>query len=422
MKRIQIIGYLFTLTVATVLCIATAEAKDIVIGFSGPLSGPAAEYGRDCVNGLDMAINEVNTAGGIDIKGKKHHLKLVKLDDMIDTTQAVMNARRLKERYNAVAVFNPVTAMVQAIMSINQTRGREFLMMAYSSSPSIAKRNNELTIVVPPTFSVYAHIFSQWAWDKGYRKAGILLTNENYGNEWTEFFKMFWEDHGGAITSIMPANYYTETDFSAQISAVLATSPDVMLIGGPSATTALVIEQSRNLGYEGGFVLIDQAKLDWISDVLKGTELLKNAVGVGVVSSLPGPITPRFNKTYSENYKGFVTWEACLHYGAVMAIARAIEAAGTADDVRAIRKAFPKAYPMLADKVPAEVHGLTADGRQEMLASVQSIEDGKLTPPVLYAWWPKTREEFSKIERATLFTSALQWLEVPDYRVSRAAE
>lgn len=409
-------GCLFlALTVSAALSINTVEAKEIVIGFTGPLSGPAAEYGRDCANGLDMAVNELNAAGGIDIKGQNYKFKLVKLDDMIDPTQAVMNARRLKERHDAVAVFNPVTSTELAIMSINQQKGREFLMMAYSSSPGISKLNNELTIVVPPTFSVYAQIFSQWAWDEGYRKAGILLTNENYGQEWTKFFRNFWEKNGGKVTSVMPANYYTDTDFSAQISAVLATHPDVMVIGGPSATTALVIEQSRNLGFKGGFVLIDQAKLDWISHILKGTDLMKDAVGVAAVSSLPGPITPRFNKTYTENYKGMVTWEVCLHYGAAKAIARAIEAAGTVDDIRAIRKAFPKAYPLLSDEVPAEVHGLTADGRQQMLASVQSIANGKLSPPILYAWWPKSKEEFLKVKETTLFSGDLQWLQVSDY-------
>ena len=70
------------------------------------------------------------------------------------------------------------------------------------------------------------------------------------------------------------ANYYTETDFSPHISAVLATKPEVILIGGPSATTALVIEQARGLGFKGGFVLIDQAKLDWITATLKGSELI----------------------------------------------------------------------------------------------------------------------------------------------------
>ena len=416
MNKMKKIGYLFSvLTVALLLLNNTVEAKEIVIGFTGPLSGPAAEYGRDCVNGLDMAVNELNAAGGIDIESQKYKFKLVKLDDGIDPTQSVMNARRLKELYNAVAVFNPVTATELAIMSINQEKGHEFLMMAYSSSPSLPKLNNELTIVVPPTFSVYAQIFSQWAWDKGYRKAGILLTSENYGEEWTKYFRNFWEKNGGTITSVMPANYYTETDFSAQISAVLATAPDVMVIGGPSATTALVIEQSRNFGFKGGFVLIDQAKMDWISNILKGTDLIKDAVGVGVVASLPGPITPRFNKTYAENYEGMTTWESCLHYGAVMAIARAIEAAGTVDDIRAIRKAFPKAYPLLSDNVPAEVHGLTADGRQQMLASVQSVENGKLTFPILYAWWPKNKEEFSKVKKAALYSADVKWLEVSDY-------
>jgi branched-chain amino acid transport system substrate-binding protein len=362
-----------------------------------------------------MAVNELNKAGGIEVDGRKYDFTLVKLDDMLDPTQAVMNARRLKEQYGAVAIFNPVTAMTLATMSINQEKGSEFLMMAYTSSPGIAKLNNKLTIVIPPTFSVYAQIFSQWAWDQGYRKAGIILTSENYGDEWTRFFKKFWETKGGEITSIKPANYYTQTDFSAHISAVLATDPDVMLIGGPSATTALVIEQTRNLGYKGGFVLIDQAKLDWIINLLGSTDLIQNAVGVGVVADLPTPITPYFNKTYAANYQGMVTWEACLHYGAVMALARAIDAADTADDIRAIRKAFPQAYPLLGDKVPAEVHGLTEDGRQQMLASVQTVDDGKLTSPVLYAWWPKTLEEFKAVENRAQSPGNLKWLQVSDY-------
>ena len=55
-----------------------AHAEDIIIGFSGPLSGPAAEYGQDIVYGIDMAVNEINAAGGITVKGKKYNFKLGK--------------------------------------------------------------------------------------------------------------------------------------------------------------------------------------------------------------------------------------------------------------------------------------------------------------------------------------------------------
>ena len=75
-----------------------AEAKEVAIGFSGPLSGVAAEYGQDCANGLDMAVNDINAAGGITVGGEKYTLKLVKLDDRIDPTQAVNNCRRLQDQ------------------------------------------------------------------------------------------------------------------------------------------------------------------------------------------------------------------------------------------------------------------------------------------------------------------------------------
>ena len=85
----------------------------------------------------------------------------------------------------------------------------------------------------------------------------MVVTFGSYGDEWRSAFKEYWTKKGGVITADKPANYYTETDFSSPITAAMATKPDVMLIGGPSATTALVIEQSRNMGFKGGFIMID---------------------------------------------------------------------------------------------------------------------------------------------------------------------
>lgn len=44
---------------------AVSQAEEIVIGYTGPLSGPAAEYGQDILSGVDMAIKELNAAGGV---------------------------------------------------------------------------------------------------------------------------------------------------------------------------------------------------------------------------------------------------------------------------------------------------------------------------------------------------------------------
>jgi branched-chain amino acid transport system substrate-binding protein len=85
----------------------SSRAAEIVIGFSGPLSGPAAEYGQDIVSGIDMAVKEINGSGGIKVGGQTYTFKLEKLDDRIDPTQAVNNARRFKTN-KAIAVFNGV--------------------------------------------------------------------------------------------------------------------------------------------------------------------------------------------------------------------------------------------------------------------------------------------------------------------------
>jgi hypothetical protein len=89
-----------------------------------------------------------------------------------------------------------------------------------------------------------------------------------------------------------------------------------------------------------------------------------------------------------------------LHYGAALAVAKAVEAAGSTD-VLAVRKAFPKAYPLLGDQIPATVFGMTADGRQKMMCSTQEVnKDGKLEPPKLEVWWAKTDKEFEAIRKA----------------------
>ena len=424
MKFFKVIGFMALAATLFVWC-GVSEAKDVVIGISAPLSGFAAEYGQNCVNGMDMAVKTINKAGGIRIKGESYNLRMVKFDDRLDPTQAVTNSRRMREQEQAIAIFQPITPNALAMMNINQEKGHEFIVMAYTSSPALPKRGNKLTITVPPTFSIYAEAEAKWAYAQGYRRAGVVVTNEVYGVEWTDFFSRYFKKLGGTITAVKPANMYTETDYSAQLTAVLATKPDIILAGGPSATTALMVEQARNLGYKGGFVFVDQAQIDQMARVLKGYKLLHDSMAVGTVQDLPSAITPWFEKTFKENYKGAMyTWEVALHYGAVLAIAKAVEAAGTTD-VLAVRQAFPRAYPLLGNQVPASVFGLTSDGRQKMMCSTQTIsKDGKLNRPILQIWWAKNKKEFDAVAKAAADPKnagsgpAVEsvWMKAEDYR------
>ncbi|HOJ52905.1 MAG TPA: ABC transporter substrate-binding protein [Syntrophales bacterium] len=408
-RRVILLTFLFALIGPP----SVSLAGEIVIGYTGPLSGPAAEYGQDCLFGLDMAIRELNAAGGIEVKGTKYTFKLEKLDDRADPTQAVNNARRIRAA-KGIAVFNGVFTTLAAMAKINEEPGNEFILMAYTSTPKVVQLGNKLLIgTTAPPFPAYIQVFVELAMkEEGWKKAAMLCTLGAYGEEWRHAFANYWKKKGGVITIDKPANYYIETDCSAPLTAVLATKPDTILIGGPSSTTALVIEQARSMGFKGGFILIDQAKMDYIADILKGYKLFGNTIGVAGATNMWTPILDSWVKNYRAAYKRRPTSESLRNYGAMIALSRAIVAAGTPTDVKAIRAAFPKIFPILGDKVPTELYGIQPHGRMMMAGAVQKVVQGELKPPVQYYHWIKSDKEWQEINKITKYKTERRWLKV----------
>lgn len=384
-------------------------ANEIVIGYTGPLSGPAAEYGQDCLNGVDMAVNEINAAGGVTVKGKKYSFRLEKRDDSIKPDVAAAHAQELRKNHKAIAIFNPVYGTMTALMKMNQERRNEFLVMGYTSVPTAAETGNKLTIILTMPFTSYIKYMSEIAWKNGWRKCAMVATAGPYGEAWRKVFGGVWQQKGGTITFDKPANYYTRTDFAGPLAEALATNPDFMLIGGPSGTTALIIEQARAKGFEGGFVLIDQAKLDAIHSVMEKPLNMEGCIGVAMFESIEYPVTQTFLNSYTSQYKRGVTWECVVHYSSTHALAKAIAAAGSVDDVRAIRAAFPSAFPMLGDKYPMEIYGIQANGRLVSTPVIQTMKYARFSQTNLYVWWANTQKEFDAVQKMTKGTIPLIW-------------
>lgn len=375
---------------------AVASADEIGIGFTGPLSGPAAEYGQDCFNGVDMAVNEINAAGGVKVQGKKYTFKLEKLDDRADPTLAKNNAIRFVSQNKAIAVFNPVATTIGAIMAIPE---QNFIIAAFSSVHTIMDKKHPMIINPVPNFVAYAKNFSIVAWDKGWRNGAMVVTLGAYGDAWRTVFKAVWEKKGGKILADKPANYYTETDFSAQLTAAIATKPDFLVVGGPSAPSALVIEQARSLGFKGGFVLIDQAKPDYIAKTLGNMKLLEGMISTGDIKALPLPIMPAYSKKYNAAYKGsVVNAENCLNYNMMHIIARAITAAQSLD-AKVVRQNIAKALPTAGDKFPNELFNIEENGVMNCGTIMQYVINGKFSKVDYVISFPKTKEEFEKIKK-----------------------
>jgi len=403
----------FILLAVTILALTwavpAAMADDIVFGFTGPLSGLGAEYAEDCTNGLEMAIDEINQRGGVTVRGKKYTFRLEKMDDKVSPELAVANARKLCNEHKAIAVFNPVATTVAPLMEINQEKKNEFILMGYTSVPTMSKKGNKLLVIQAVPFTLYVDIYAKIAWDKGWRRGAMVVTQGEYGQAWRNLFAAAWTKRGGVIAADKPANYYTRTDYAVPLAEALATNPDFLLIGGPSATTALIIEQARARGFEGGFIMTDQAKLDAVYAVMQRPLGMEGCIGIGMVGSTGFPAHDAFARSYAARYKRAPTWESVLNYTHAHALAQAIEAAGSVDNPAAIRAAFPKVFPMLGDKYPVELWGITTTGILIYHPLVQTMRHGRFTQATGYIWWLNTQKEFAAMKQMSKGTTHLVW-------------
>ena len=397
--KIILLGSMFVLALAAWTSVCAAE--EVVIGYSGPLSGPAAEYSQDSINGIDMAIREINAAGGISVKGETFTFKLKRLDDRAGMDQAIINARKFVNQDKAPVVFNSLATTIGALLKINEAKGGEFLLVGYSSVHTHHNQGNRLLINPTPDFRSFVKAASDVAWQKGYRNGTMVVTLGEYGDAWRKHFRTVWEKKGGKIIGDIPVNYYTETDFSAQLTSALATRPDFLLIGGPSATTALAVEQVRSMGFKGGFVLTDQARMDYIADILKNRKLMEGMIGIANVADLPYPASAGFAAKYKETYKKAATWESALNYNTMHVLAKAMTIAGSARDPYAIRKAVGKALPLLGDKYPSELFSIEENGVMHSAGIVQNVENGKFQKAYYTLDFPKTRAEFDKYKKVS---------------------
>lgn len=357
---------------------STAFAQQVVkIGYSGPLSGGAALYGKNVLSGMEMAVAEIN-AKGLEVGGQKVKLEIVALDDKYNPSETAINTQRLVQEHKAAAVLVPHSGGSFAVMATNEAQ--KVLLLSYTSVPQITERNNKLTLRIPPEFTSYIKPFVNHAMTKYGKNVAIANADHDYAKAWTAAFKPAWEAAGGKVVAENPMSYNRATDFYSGVSRVLASKPDVLFVGGASEPTGLVIKQARELGFKGGFVIIDQAKMDEIGKITGGYGPLEGSIGVLPVVEDSTPVTKAFVERFRKVNPGRdPSSEVSLNYTAVHATALAMKLAGSTTDAAAIRAQLDKAFKTLpTENNLHEMNGVDARGGSTANTRVAIVEGGKV--------------------------------------------
>ena len=355
-----------------------ALAQEVVkIGYSGPLSGGAAQYGKNVLDGMQMAVAEINAASP-EVAGKKVKFEIVALDDKYNPSETAINAQRLVQQHKTAAILVPHSGGIFALQTTNERSN--FIVLAYSSVPQITAKGNKLTLRIPPEYTGYIEPFSKYEIERFGKKVAMVGADHDYAKAWAAAFKPGWEKLGGTVVAENPMSYNRATDFYSGVSKALADKPDVMFIGGASEPTALVVKQARELGFKGGFIIMDQAKLDEMARVLGGYAMLEGAMGVMPVIEDARPEMKAFVERFGKVYPGRTPGsEAQWNYTTIHATIKAMQLAGTTSDAAAIQAKLDAAFKSLTPAAnPGEIKGVDERGGTITQVRGAAVKDGKI--------------------------------------------
>lgn len=296
---------------------AFAAEKEIRIGVVGPMTGPGVQYGASMKEAAQLAVDEINAAGGVN--GRKIVLFLE--DDESNPAKAVSSMQKLLNKDGiAVAIGHYNSSCTLATMQVTQ-RAKTPMLCPISTAAAITESGNKYIFRNCATNPMQVGQLANWAFvnltKPGGTKAAVIYENTDYGTGLTEIFVDMVEKNPDWDIVVKESYNPADTDMIAQLTKIKATNPDVLMIGGNLTEAAVIIRQSKEIGLNiqimglgGGFSNDRFAELAGVSNV-------EGIVNVSYFEkSSTNPLAQEFVKNYIAKYNkdpdmfGAATYEA----------------------------------------------------------------------------------------------------------------
>jgi branched-chain amino acid transport system substrate-binding protein len=324
---------------AAAMLAGTVHAQDLVvkIGHVGPTSGGIAHLGKDNENGARMAIDDLN-AKGVMIGGKKAKFELLAEDDAGDPKQGTAAAQKLVD-----SKVNGVIGHLNSGTSIPASKVYSDAgipqISPSATNPKFTRQGFKTTFRVVADDVHLGGTLGRYAVKEMKGKSIAVIDDRTaYGQGVADEFEKGVKGSGGAITKREFTNDKA-TDFTAILTSIKASKPDIVFYGGMDAVAGPMIRQMKQLGIT--------AKLVGGDGICSG-ELPKLAAGAmadgQVVCAEAGGIDPSdkvavkgledFKAKFKAKFNADVQIYAPYVYDATMVMADAMAKAGSADPAK----------------------------------------------------------------------------------------
>lgn len=325
MKKLWIgIGMIVIVVLAVVLIITQTkkEPNEIKIGILSSLTGESARYGQNALNGVMLAIGEINGMGGV--KGRR--IKLIIEDDASQASRSVSAFKKLATVDKVPIIIGPISS--SAAMSCSPI-ANELKVVLFSPAAATPKFTSPRDYTFRNRVSSDYEITSlaQVAYQKlVLRKIAILYVNNDFGLGSKLSFENRFQELGGTIP-IVETFEEGSTDLRTQLSKIKNANTESILIVGQGTEGGYALRQARELGIKTQFLSVLSIQRE---DVLKIAG--DASEGVIYVAPIYKPTSFQQGKNFEEKYKNKFHANSDLFagngYDAVYILVEAIKTGG----------------------------------------------------------------------------------------------
>ena len=329
MKKLNVVlmGAALLLTACGGAKESAEEAKVMKLGGIGPLTGPLAIYGVTSTNGSKLAFEEINKNGGI--LGKQ--VEYIVLDEKGDSTEAVTAYNKLVDE-GVVALIGDITS--KPSLAVAEVAAQDNLPMI---TPTGTQFN--ITEAGPNVFRVcftdpyQGVVLANFAKNNLNAETAAVVVN-NSSDYSDGVAKAFVEQAEKLDLKVVAKEGYSDgdKDFRAQLTKILPTNPDVLVVPDYYEQVALITTQAREVGIKATFVGPDG--WDGVAKTLDASAYgaVENSYFTNHYSLQDqSPKVQNFLKAYKEAYNEEPSAFSALSYDAAYMMKAAIEKAGTTD-------------------------------------------------------------------------------------------
>lgn len=366
-----------TLAAMLVACFAgcqpsAANGKVLVIGGSGPLTGDYATYGTSVKQGAEIAVEEINAAGGVNGITFKFSLK----DDESDPAKATSAYNMLMDEGMQVSLGGVTSGASLAAAEESKKDGILLVTPSASQKECVQYDNCFRICFTDPDQGTYSADFI--ANNKLATKVAIIYDNSN---DYSKGIRDTFVSQAGKVgLQVVADEAFTSdsnTDFSTQLTAVKNSGATLLFMPIYAQEAASILTQAK-----GVLTGVTFFGCDGLDGVLQKIDDPKNAEGVMLLTPFAADaqddLTKTFVQKYQQKYNATPDQFAADGYDAIYAIAAALEEAGITDTTDKDLNA-----KLIAAMTKINVVGLTgdmtwsADGECVKTATAVVITDGK---------------------------------------------